>query len=159
MSYEANLWDNLKRQLEEAEIFFQRIESSTALGIPDLWIGRKKKSAWVELKAVGSYPARSTTPVFGNAHGLLPEQIVWAFRATRKAINIKILASVGTGHNKDFYVVPGKLCQVFNKMTKEGLAYYKVLGGITAVPGLLLHRRHPASGPQAPAVPAGGVQV
>lgn len=159
MSYEANLWDNLKRQLEEAEIFFQRIESSTALGIPDLWIGRKKKSAWVELKAVGGYPVRPTTPVFGDTRGLRPEQIVWAFRATRKAVNVKILAAVGVGCTKDLYIVPGELCQEFNKMTERELSYHKVLGGIASVPGLLLRRAQPASGPLVPAVPAGNVQV
>lgn len=142
MNLERNLWVSLMVKLAEEDVFFQRIESDTANGIPDVWIGKDGAYAWVENKAVAKYPVRATTNVFGEKHGLRPEQKVWHLRAARHGVVSYIVAAVGSGHQREVFVVPGALAFSFNTLTRPALSAYAC--PLAAVPARLLAQ--PTSG-------------
>lgn len=51
---ESKLWNRVKNQ--NKSVFFQRIESDTAIGIPDLYLIYKGVAGWAELKWIPRWP-------------------------------------------------------------------------------------------------------
>lgn len=47
---EKDLWTKIRDDRSNLDVFFQRVESSTADGIPDLYIHSRKWGGWCELK-------------------------------------------------------------------------------------------------------------
>lgn len=64
---EGNFWRGNLRGMLSPFGFLQRIESSTALGIPDLHyvltLGQRTTSGWIELKELSEWPKREKTCV------------------------------------------------------------------------------------------------
>lgn len=126
MAAEGNLWQSTKTRLKEGGFFAQRIETSTAEGVPDVWAGYSDRStyAWLELKAQREWPVRDATKVFGR-DGLQPEQIVWLMNAARCRVRAFVLAGVGTGHKRKTFLVPAELADQFNDMTRPQLMEFE----------------------------------
>ena len=59
---ESDFWNEIKRGIGSKPLsHFQRIETSTAPGVPDLNYCIDSISGWIELKRVNTVPARSST--------------------------------------------------------------------------------------------------
>lgn len=70
---ESSLWVIIRQNLPQ--VHWQRIETSTGLGIPDIngcWEG---KEFWVEIKYLPTFPVRANTPV--KIKHYTPEQRLW----------------------------------------------------------------------------------
>ena len=86
---ESKLYEYLKKALPD--FMLQRIESSTGLGIPDLWLSHKSGiKMWVELKAVGKSPKNILRVPFQKG------QYAWARRAINYGTPVCLLIAVGT---------------------------------------------------------------
>lgn len=53
---ETAFWQELKAELDAQKLFYTRIESSTANGIPDLYLTYDGCAIWCELKAIAHNP-------------------------------------------------------------------------------------------------------
>ena len=78
MAEEKNLWIQLKNNTKS--IIWTRIESSTGLGIPDLF-GYYKRGFWVELKVI-----------VNNKINFSPHQIAWMHRHYSAGCPVFVLA-------------------------------------------------------------------
>lgn len=126
MAAEHNLWLSVRPALQEAGFFVQRIETTTALGVPDVWLGWQDGGyAWLELKAARAWPAREQTPVFGR-DGLRPEQENWLLAAHRAGVRAFVLAGVGTGKGRTLYLVPASAALTFNGACRATLAQWQI---------------------------------
>jgi hypothetical protein len=63
------------------KIFFQRIETTTGLGVPDVFFAGGYVSGWMELKQLKSWPAKPMTNV---KIPWRPGQLAWASRYMSK---------------------------------------------------------------------------
>lgn len=123
MASENNLWQCVRPRLTSAGVFYQRIETSTGEGVPDLWLGTSTGYAWAELKAVPAWPVRASTRVFGSK-GLSKEQIVWHLKAAKNGVRAFIFAGVGVGAKRQTFLVPGSHCEAFNDLNKAELTEF-----------------------------------
>lgn len=132
MGAESNLWKCTRPHLIEIGCFVQRLETSTAEGVPDVWVGYVNEYAWLENKAVPNAPARPETRVFGS-HGLSVEQENWLLNAAQRRVRAWIWAGVGRGARRQTYLVPAHLAGEFNSMPLNRLQPYAVpLAGLAA---------------------------
>jgi len=64
MKTEAKFWEALRdKVLKRNRVHWLRLEDAAMRGLPDLYIARGGRSAWIELKLVPKLPARETTPI------------------------------------------------------------------------------------------------
>ena len=137
MGRETNLWKSTRPVLVKAGFFVQRIETSTAEGVPDVWVGNANGYAWLENKAVDGFPIQARTRVFG-AHGLRKEQITWLLEATRCGLRAFVWAGVGVAHYRKSFLVPSREAERFNLMNRGQLEEYAC--SIEHLPSKLLLR-------------------
>jgi hypothetical protein len=63
MKSEQAFWTRLRSMLREQKCYALRLEDAAMRGLPDLYVAREGRSAWVELKHVPKLPVRRDTPI------------------------------------------------------------------------------------------------
>jgi hypothetical protein len=109
---EANLWDNIRNNLGHRG-HFSRIEFNPTEGHPDVSYCIKGIEGHMELKFIPRAPARMTTAVFTDHHGLRDSQKAWIHTRVKHKGRVAIVAQVG----EIIFVVPGFEWRRFNQMT------------------------------------------
>lgn len=80
MKPEQGLWLWLKSHLDKQGVFSQRIETTTGVGVPDVFVAKDGKMAFIELKAM-----------LGNRTGIRPAQAAWHAQAHRAGVPVFIM--------------------------------------------------------------------
>lgn len=119
---EQLLWDAFKRNCEN-EFWLQRVENNELMkGMPDVFCTTTpNRVSWIELK-VAELPARVTTKVFGDKHGLSTEQKNWHRKYTDKGGRSFILCKVISEEGDQLFLIRGNKGDEFNDMTYVSLA-------------------------------------
>lgn len=123
---EQRLYDRAREACQGYGLWIQRLENSVASGMPDTFIMNfSGRTIWVENKAVGGWPARSNTPVLGNAKGLRTSQRAWHREALRRGAPAFVLVGVGS---EVFYLPAfsreGQCVNDFNRVDFLSLAHF-----------------------------------
>ena len=114
---EQRLWDRMRSKLQPyRDLQLERVENGLGAGMPDVHAVANGIMSWVELKAVDVAPARGTTPLLGEAHGLLREQKNWHFNYIKHRGRCWVLIGVGP---RAVYMISGEHCDRINSMTLD----------------------------------------
>lgn len=103
----------MRRALQGAGIYFNRIENIMVAGMPDVVTVKSGRVTFCELKAVEKIPARASTPLLSDKRGLSPEQRNWHLEWTRAGGNSLIIVGIGAS---DIFVVRGAQADAVNRM-------------------------------------------
>jgi hypothetical protein len=122
MPKESGLRQRIVGLLREHGFFVQAIESSTTPGLPDVYYRQTRTVVgWLELKQIKVWPKLQTTSLFASLnHGLSPEQINWILKETKHGGMVYILVGMG----REYFLVPGSHCEIFNSFTETELRKY-----------------------------------
>ncbi len=88
----SKLWASARRHLSPYGCL-QRIETSTAPGVPDVAYCLLGASGWLELKEVASWPKKPETPLRLNS--LTLDQVLWMERWERAGGSAHVLLQAG----------------------------------------------------------------
>lgn len=119
---EQRLWQRLRERAVAARIYVDRVENVVVSGFPDVHGMPPVPGGRAWLLEMKSAPprARSTTPAFGAAYGLEPEQVAWHLRYARRHGRSYVLGAVyGT---KRVWLLRGADAELFNDLTPEELS-------------------------------------
>lgn len=124
MANESALRGRVCGWLREAGFFVQPIETGSIVeGVPDLWFALNKEvHGWLELKKIKEMPKKDTTAVFKSLnHPLSNSQANWigVARSHGQRANIFIQS------DREYFLVPGSLADMFNELTESDLRKYK----------------------------------
>lgn len=117
---EQRLWDNMRNALG-GKFYLERHENAVGFGRPDVDVMYRGVTLPVELKARENYPARTTTPILGSAHGLNLNQRNWWLTWYRCGGCGYIIIRV----EHDLYCVPASVTEVVNELTESELKDYQ----------------------------------
>lgn len=88
---ESNLWSTIKRNLPN--VHWQRIESTTGVGIPDINGCYNGCDFWIEIKYLDAFPKRPATPV--RINHFTAEQKLWLKRRGEVGGRVLLFVQVG----------------------------------------------------------------
>lgn len=91
---EQKLWDRLRAALKD-QVYLERVENVVNPGRPDVDVMWGGVTLPIELKAIETWPKKSTAPVLGKARGLNQNQLNWWLRWKQCGGSGFILISVG----------------------------------------------------------------
>lgn len=128
---EANLWDAMRNAIGHRG-HFSRVEFNPTEGHPDVSYCIKGIEGHIELKYLPRAPAKITTSVFTDHHGLRPSQIAWIHTRVKHGGRVAIVGQVG----EMIYVVPGYLYRRFNQFTAHELAKASIWAGRPGWPAI-----------------------
>lgn len=110
---EQRLWDSMHTH-QPRGFWLQRIENGLAAGTPDVLSITKGHVAWVELKAVDSFPVRPKTPVLGD-EGLNNEQRNWHLDWAMRGGISYVLIGIGRGAARRLVMISGAHANLINE--------------------------------------------
>lgn len=117
---EQRLWDRARPRLARAGIFAERVENVVGEGTPDVHtaarVDGRRFAAWLELKAVGDWPARAATPVMGSRTEVRKSQRAWHPRYAAVGGCSFILLGVGS---REVFLIAGldvRACDNWNQL-------------------------------------------
>lgn len=116
---EARLWQRMKANLEKYPVHLERIENIVGVGMPDVLSICDGLIAWVELKAVVSLPARSTTKILSGTKRLSQDQKNWHMNWHKNGGQSYILIGVGS---RDFWFFDGRCADFINDWNFSDMA-------------------------------------
>ena len=118
----------------------ERIENGVVAGTPDVHVlCRGGLSAWVELKAVATWPLRANSMVLCEERGLSIAQRNWFLRATQLGFRrAYILVGVGS---RGVYMFPGVVADRVNSFTRQQFFEHAIAQDWTQVDAILREGR------------------
>lgn len=113
---EANLWQWLKRKVEDKRWHIVRIESNTVLGIPDVnYCSNTGMEGWVELKYAPRWPPSGKPPFsLADQHKLTVQQEHFLTERSKRGSCCGVLAQIGV----ERFLIAGEFAAEFNQMTE-----------------------------------------
>lgn len=119
---EQKFWDRMRNNLGH-KIHLERIENLAGAGIPDVLALSHGLVTFCELKAILEAPARSSTPLLGEKHGLSVDQRNWHLKWCKEGGRSLVLVGVGS---KLLMAIDGRKADAVNSMTFDQMGQHSL---------------------------------
>lgn len=113
MKPEQSLWNWLKSHLDKQGVFNKRIETTTGVGFPDVFVAKNGRMAFIELKAM-----------HGNRIALRAAQGAWHTEAEKAGVPVFIINADKATKEISVWKAPVKLAELSDEEHRDHRAMY-----------------------------------